>query len=59
MTLGVHARRSRGLLQEAVGGGVRVGVIALPDPECPAGAWWLKGTGRVKVVKELVALMRG
>ena len=59
VTLGVHARRSRSLVREAVGSGIQVGVVALPDPECPRGTWWLSWAGRVKVAKELVALVRG
>ncbi|MFZ1688167.1 MAG: hypothetical protein WAU70_12130 [Flavobacteriales bacterium] len=53
VTLGIHARRSRALYQEALGQTVVVGVIALPDPECPADGWWKSGKGWYFMLKEL------
>lgn len=53
-TVGVHARRSRSLFQEACGPDVRVGVIAIPDPYCTAGNWWKSMRGWATLVKEVV-----
>ena len=53
ITVGVHARRSRELFLRACGPGVRVGVISLDDPECPAHGWWRKRNGWVQMLKEI------
>jgi hypothetical protein len=53
-TVGVHARRSRGLFKEACGPGVTVGVISIPDPYCTAGNWWKSIRGWATLLKEVV-----
>lgn len=53
-TLGVHARRTRGLYRRAAAGGLEVGVIALPDRWCEPEDWWLHWYGWVIVLKEVV-----
>lgn len=53
VTLGVHARRSRQLFQRACGQDVRVGVISIPDPQCPRRGWWLSGIGWFRMLKEV------
>jgi hypothetical protein len=53
VTLGVHARRTRGLYRRAAQGGMDVGIIALPDPWCKPGSWWLHWYGWAKVMKEV------
>lgn len=52
-TLGVHARRSRQLFQQACGDAVRVGVISIPDPQCPRRGWWLSTVGWFRMLKEV------
>ncbi len=56
LSMGVHARRSRRTYQDACGDAVRVGVVALPDPETPAQGWWKSPLGCIRVAKELVGL---
>lgn len=56
LSMGVHARRSRRTYQHACGDAVRVGVVALPDPETPAQGWWKSPLGCIRVAKELVGL---
>jgi hypothetical protein len=56
LSMGVHARRSRRTYQDACGGGVLVGVVALPDPATPANGWWRSPLGCLRVAKELVGL---
>lgn len=53
VTLGVHARRSRQLFQRACGDDVRVGVISIPDPQCPRRGWWLSSVGWFRMLKEV------
>lgn len=53
VTLGVHARRSRALYREALGEGVTVGVISLPDPDCPPNGWWKSEKGWYTLLKEI------
>lgn len=53
-TLGVHARRTRGLYRRAAAGGLEVGVIALADRWCKPEDWWLHWYGWVTVLKEVV-----
>ncbi|QQR86379.1 MAG: hypothetical protein IPJ76_17610 [Flavobacteriales bacterium] len=53
VTLGVHARRSRALYREALGEGVAVGVVSLPDPDCPADGWWKSQKGWYTLLKEI------
>ncbi|MEO8588289.1 MAG: hypothetical protein ABI432_02885, partial [Flavobacteriales bacterium] len=56
LSLGVHARRSRKMYRMACGDGVTVGVISLPDPDAPPGAWWKSVHGWYKVVKEVAGV---
>ncbi|MEO8069589.1 MAG: hypothetical protein ABI599_17970 [Flavobacteriales bacterium] len=53
VTLGVHARRSRALYREALGDSVRVGIISIPDPDCPAKGWWKSKKGWYFMLKEI------
>ncbi len=53
VTLGVHARRSRALYKEALGDDVSVGVISIPDPECPESGWWKSKKGWYLMLKEI------
>ncbi len=53
VTLGVHARRSRALYREALGEQVAVGVISIPDPECPENGWWKSKKGWYLMLKEI------
>lgn len=53
VTLGVHARRSRALYREALGESVHVGVISIPDPDCPANGWWKSKKGWYFMLKEI------
>jgi hypothetical protein len=52
LTVGVHARRSRLLFQEAFGPDVEVGVIAVPDREYDPRHWWRFSEGVKEVVSE-------
>jgi hypothetical protein len=56
ISMGVHARRSRTVFQKAAGGSVRVGVIALPDPEAPPESWWRTRIGWIRLFKEMAGL---
>lgn len=53
-TVGVHARRSRALFQQACGPDVRVGVISIPDPYCTATNWWRSKRGWATLLKEVI-----
>jgi|GEM_PF-516824 len=53
LSLGVHARRSRKLYQQACGEEVDVGVIALLDPAAAPGEWWKNPRGWYTVIKEM------
>lgn len=53
VTVGVHARRTRELFRRACGPEVKVGVIALEDPDCPRHGWWRKRNGWIQMLKEL------
>ena len=52
---GPHARRSRLLYEKGLKGSVRVGVIAVPDPDYDARHWWRYSTGVRTVIGELLA----
>lgn len=54
VSLGVHARRTRGLYRRAAQGTVQVGIISLPDRWCRPNDWWLHWYGWWKVLKEIV-----
>jgi uncharacterized SAM-binding protein YcdF (DUF218 family) len=55
MTGGPHARRSRLMFQKALGKGVTVGVIAIPDNDYEERRWWHSSQGVRAVVGEALA----
>jgi uncharacterized SAM-binding protein YcdF (DUF218 family) len=55
MTEDTHARRTRLLFAKAFGPNVRVGVIAVPDPDYDARHWWRYSEGVEKVIEDSVA----
>ena len=55
VTLGPHARRSRLLFEKALGTGVRVGVLAAPDPRVDLAHWWRTSEGVRSVLGETIA----
>jgi uncharacterized SAM-binding protein YcdF (DUF218 family) len=55
VTEDVHARRSQLLFQEAFGSEVKVGIIAVPNPDYDSGQWWRYSEGVKEVVSEGVA----
>lgn len=55
VTEDVHARRTRLLFQKALGPDVRVGVIAVPNPDYDAGHWWKYSEGVRAVLGECIA----
>ena len=52
VTEDVHARRTRLLFQRALGCRVRVGVIAVQNPDYDPGYWWRYSQGMKDVVSE-------
>lgn len=52
VTVGVHARRSRLLFQEAFGDKVRVGIISVEDREYDPKRWWQSSEGVKEVISE-------
>lgn len=57
VTEDTHARRTRLLFQEAFGKGVKVGIIAVPNPDYDARHWWRYSEGVKDVVTEGVAYL--
>jgi hypothetical protein len=55
LTLGPHARRSRLLFREALGQGIEVGVIAVPDRRFDLAHWWRTSEGVRSVIGETLA----
>jgi len=55
LTEDVHARRSRLLFQKALGKDVKVGVIAIANPDYDAKHWWSYSEGVKHVVSEATA----
>ena len=55
VTEGIHARRTRLLFQKAFGDGVRVGIIAVPNPDYDHRRWWFCSEGVRDVVGEGIA----
>ncbi len=55
LTEGVHARRTRLLFQKAFGSNVRVGIIAVPNPDYDQRRWWLYSEGVRDVIGEGIA----
>jgi DUF218 domain len=54
-TLGPHARRSRLLFQQAFGGDVNIGIIALSNRAYDPAHWWRSSEGVREVVGETIA----
>ena len=57
LTEGAHARRTRLLFQEAFGEGVKVGIIAVPNPDYDAKYWWRYSEGVKDVLMEGAAYL--
>ena len=55
VTEGVHARRTQLLFQKAFGSDVRVGIIAVPNPDYDQRRWWFYSEGVRDVISEGVA----
>jgi uncharacterized SAM-binding protein YcdF (DUF218 family) len=51
----VHARRSRLLFSKALGPGISVGIIAVPNPDYDARRWWRSSEGVKDVGSEAIA----
>ena len=57
LTEAAHARRTRLLYQEAFGEGVKIGIIAVPNPDYDAGHWWRYSEGVREVLGESIAYL--
>jgi uncharacterized SAM-binding protein YcdF (DUF218 family) len=57
VSLGTHARRSRLLFEKALGPGIAVGVIAIPDPRYDPRAWFRSSQGVRTTLDELIAYL--
>lgn len=57
VSLGPHARRSRLLFQKALGSGITVGVIAIPDTRYDPRFWWKSSMGVRTTLSELIAYL--
>jgi len=57
VTADIHARRSRLLFQEALGPGIRVGIISIPNPDYDPDHWWRYSEGVREVLSESVAYL--
>ena len=55
LTEDVHARRSRLLFQEALGKDIKVGIIAVPNPDYDSRHWWRYSAGVREVSSETIA----
>ena len=55
VTQGSHARRSRLLFQEAFGPEVKVGIIAVADPQFDSDHWWRTSEGVRETLGETIA----
>ena len=55
VTEDVHARRSRLLFQEALGPEIKVGIIAVPNPDYDVRQWYRYSEGVREVISESVA----
>ena len=55
LTEDVHARRTRLLYQKALGDEVRIGIIAVPNPDYDARYWWRYSEGVRAVLGECIA----
>jgi hypothetical protein len=54
-TADVHARRTRLLYQKALGPGVKVGIVAIPNSDYDARQWWRYSQGVRAVIGESIA----
>jgi uncharacterized SAM-binding protein YcdF (DUF218 family) len=57
VSLGTHARRSRLLFEKALGPGIAVGVIAIPDQRYDPRVWWRSSLGVRTTLDELIAYL--
>lgn len=55
VTEDVHARRTRLMFQEALGGVGRVGIIAVPSPDYDPAHWWRYSEGVRQSIDEAIA----
>lgn len=55
VTEDVHARRTRLLFQKAFGEGIKVGIIAVPNPDYDPKYWWRYSDGVREVIGEGIA----
>jgi uncharacterized SAM-binding protein YcdF (DUF218 family) len=55
VTEDVHARRTRLLFQKALGEGIKVGIIAVPNPDYDPKYWWRYSDGVREVIGESIA----
>jgi uncharacterized SAM-binding protein YcdF (DUF218 family) len=55
ITEDVHARRSWLLFQRAFGGSVKVGIVAVPDPDYEPAHWWYYSEGVREILGESIA----
>jgi hypothetical protein len=55
LTEDAHARRTWMLFQKALGPGVEVGIISVPDPDYDASHWWRSSDGVREVLDEGIA----
>jgi uncharacterized SAM-binding protein YcdF (DUF218 family) len=57
LTENLHARRTQLLFQKAFGNQVRVGIIAVPNPDYDASHWWRYSDGVREVLSESIAYL--
>jgi uncharacterized SAM-binding protein YcdF (DUF218 family) len=57
VSLGTHARRSRLLFEKALGPGIVVGVIAIPDLRYDPRVWWRSSLGVRTTLDEMIAYL--
>lgn len=55
VTEDVHSRRTRLLFQKALGDGIKVGIIAVPNPDYDPKYWWRYSDGVREVIGESIA----
>jgi hypothetical protein len=55
ITVGPHARRSRLMFEKALGNGVTVGVLAIPDRDYDERHWWTSSQGVRTIIGEELA----
>jgi hypothetical protein len=55
VSLGPHARRSRLLFAKALGPGIAVGIIAIPDPRYDPRVWFRSSLGVRRTLDEMIA----